>query len=59
MSSLLSRFSGGQTNASAQPQVTGHPLDPRRSASLLAGLEAADLGWFWESDGEGRLTYLT
>jgi diguanylate cyclase (GGDEF)-like protein len=26
---------------------------------LLAGLEAAGLGWFWESDEHGRLTYLT
>jgi diguanylate cyclase (GGDEF)-like protein/PAS domain S-box-containing protein len=58
MSSLLSRFSGGQT-PSAPPQAGAHPLDPRRSASLLAGLEAADLGWFWESDGAGKLTYLT
>lgn len=30
-----------------------------RRASLLAGLEKADLGWFWETDASGRLTYIS
>ncbi|MEP0392065.1 MAG: EAL domain-containing protein [Erythrobacter sp.] len=59
MSGLLSKLSGGQLSASAAEhrQMVAH--DPNRSASLLAGLEAANLGWFWESDASGRLTYLT
>ena len=57
MSSLLSKLSGGQSLASASGRARG--LDPRRSAEMLAGLESADLGWFWESDAAGRLTYLT
>lgn len=59
MSRLLSKLSGGQPVASAPVNGDAHPLDPRRSAEMLAGLEAADLGWFWESDAGGRLTYLT
>ncbi|MEP1421901.1 MAG: EAL domain-containing protein [Erythrobacter sp.] len=59
MSGLFSKLSGGQLSASAAEhrQMVAH--DPNRSASLLAGLEAANLGWFWESDASGRLTYLT
>lgn len=30
-----------------------------RRASLLTGLEKADLGWFWETDVDGRLTYIS
>ena len=59
MSRLLSRFSGAQPDASAPAGGEAHALGPRRSADMLAGLEAADLGWFWESDAQGRLTYLT
>ncbi|WP_298333862.1 EAL domain-containing protein [uncultured Erythrobacter sp.] len=59
MSRLLSKFSGGQALASAPEQGSAMPFDSRRSADLLAGLEAADLGWFWECDANRRLTYLT
>ncbi|UAB77342.1 EAL domain-containing protein [Erythrobacter sp. SCSIO 43205] len=59
MSRLLSKLSGGQPVASAPVSVDAHSLDPQRSAEMLAGFEAADIGWFWESDAAGRLTYLT
>lgn len=59
MSRLLSKFSGGQAIASAPEQSDARAFDAMRSASLLAGLESADLGWFWESDAAGKLTYLT
>lgn len=63
MSRLLSKLSGGHSPASAPDQRDISPVDPRRdprrSASMLAGLEAAGLGWFWESDAHGRLSYLT
>lgn len=59
MSGLLSKLSGGQTLASAPKQKQVIPHGTKRSAALLAGLEAANLGWFWECDASGRLTYLT
>lgn len=59
MSRLLSKFSGGDPVASATASNGAHPLDPRRSAQMLAGLEAADLGWFWECDAGARITYLS
>ncbi|MEM1052590.1 MAG: EAL domain-containing protein [Pseudomonadota bacterium] len=59
----MSRFSGSAQPAAASstaPELRDDlPLDPKRSASLLAGLEAAGLGWFWESNAAGKLTYLT
>ncbi len=33
--------------------------DIERRASLLGSLEAAELGWFWASDGSGRLIYMS
>lgn len=59
MSGLLSRLSGSTSDASSAERGVAHRLDPDRRASLLAGLEHADLGWFWESDAEGKLTYLS
>lgn len=59
MSRLLSKLSGEQVSAPAPVRQDIVPLDPRRSAALLAGLEAAGLGWFWESDAAGRFTYLS
>ncbi|KEO91650.1 diguanylate phosphodiesterase [Erythrobacter longus] len=59
MSGLLSKLSGGQQLASAPARSKPVQHNPKRSAALLAGLEAANLGWFWESDGTGHLTYLT
>ncbi|MEL7189845.1 MAG: EAL domain-containing protein [Pseudomonadota bacterium] len=64
MASLLSRITKG---AEPQPQVDEGPreLDPIRAqdharrVALLDSLEATGLGWFWASDEEGRITYLT
>jgi diguanylate cyclase (GGDEF)-like protein/PAS domain S-box-containing protein len=49
---------------------SGKPVQPRRSAApqvlsdtdkiaMLNQLEQSGLGWFWASDAEGRLTYLS
>jgi len=64
MSSLLSKLSGGQSVASAPESDDTHshnarPLNAKRSAEMLAGLEAANLGWFWQSDAQGCLSYLS
>ena len=59
MNGLLSRLSGGQPAASAPARVDSGAFDARRSAEMLAGLESADLGWFWECDAKGCLTYLS
>lgn len=59
MTGLLSKLSGGQSLTSAPDEGGKTRRDPKRSAALLAGLEAANLGWFWESDALGKLTYLT
>lgn len=60
MSSLLAKLSGSASgSAFAAPRDSAHRLDAGRRANLLAGVEEADLGWFWESDENGRLTYLS
>jgi diguanylate cyclase (GGDEF)-like protein len=59
MSRLLSKLSGGQSPNAASVLGFATPFDKKRSGALLAGLERADLGWFWESDASGHLTYLT
>lgn len=59
MGGLLSRLSGGQAGTSVAERDPSHELDANRGARLLSGLEEAGLGWYWESDSEGRLTYLT
>ncbi len=33
--------------------------DSKRRVALLDSLESSGLGWFWASDAEGRITYLT
>ncbi|MEE4212704.1 MAG: diguanylate cyclase, partial [Parvularcula sp.] len=59
MANLLSRLAGGQASSGNGNGSADGALDPRRCADLLSGLEDANLGWFWESDGAGRLTYLS
>ncbi|KWV93154.1 bifunctional diguanylate cyclase/phosphodiesterase [Erythrobacter sp. YT30] len=64
MAGLLSRITKG---AEKKPAADGEPaeLDPIRAddqarrVALLDSLENSGLGWFWASDAEGRLTYLT
>ena len=64
MAGLLSRFTG----ATAKATGTGGPDTPLcpilasdidRRAGLLDSLERSELGWFWASDGAGRLIYLS
>ena len=64
MGGLLSRFSGSNRSV-AEPSGENAPLAPiltsdvERLAGLLDGLEKSELGWFWASDGAGRLIYLS
>lgn len=51
------RDSSGQSAADAARQVIGKS-DPRRLA-LLDDFENSDLGWFWATDAESRLIYLS
>ncbi|EAQ30405.1 sensory box/GGDEF family protein [Erythrobacter sp. NAP1] len=60
MASLLSKLAGGGGSGSANRKGSpGDANDHSRRADLLAGLEKADLGWFWETDASGQLTYLS
>lgn len=60
MASLLSRLSGsGGSVAGSKQAARVHAQEKDRRASLLSGLEKADLGWFWETDSEGKLTYIS
>jgi hypothetical protein len=45
----------------AAPSVTspGASVDPGLRLSLLDSFEETGLGWFWSTDSEGRLTYIT
>ncbi len=59
----------GVADAAASPQTASshaaspHPAsaapDLREASLLLRSYEDARLGWFWSTDQEGRLTYLT
>ena len=33
--------------------------DPARAVALLRDYEQSGIGWFWSSDHEGRLTYIS
>ena len=63
MAGLLKRFSGGSTKVAKEGENA--PLSPilvsdtARRAGLLDSLEKSELGWFWASDGAGRLIYLS
>ena len=39
--------------------ATAAPSDARKVAALFAAYEDSALGWFWATDAEGRLTYLS
>lgn len=58
MASLLSKLSNvGAKQAVSRPPVEAS--DSERRASLLSGLEKADLGWFWQSNAQAQLTYIS
>ena len=64
MGGLLSRLTGSSTKV-AKAGGEDAPLAPilssdlARRAGLLDSLEKSELGWFWASDGAGRLIYLS
>lgn len=59
MAGLLSKLSGGHP-AELQPlKRSAQSKGSGPGADLLAGLEAANLGWFWECNAAGHLVYLT
>ncbi len=64
MAGILSRLSGGLANESNEQSgssdaVSVRPFDQSSRAKLLESLEYSDLGWFWASDAEGRLVYIS
>ncbi|AWW74980.1 GGDEF domain-containing protein [Erythrobacter sp. KY5] len=60
MASLLSKLAGGGGAGSASKQAAQEVAQEQdRRADLLSGLEKADLGWFWQTDASGRLTYIS
>lgn len=59
MASLLSKLSGNSGGQGPATNKAARVHDQNRRADLLSGLERADLGWFWESDESGRLTYIS
>ncbi|MFL0356381.1 putative bifunctional diguanylate cyclase/phosphodiesterase [Erythrobacter sp. GH1-10] len=57
MARLLSRLANQTKFQSASGRAA--KVDPRRRAALLESVENSHLGWFWETDAAGRLTYLS
>ena len=57
---MLSRSFGLSRNRSRDPQgAPAAPTDARKATALFTAYEASGLGWFWASDAEGRVTYLS
>jgi len=64
MAGLLSRFTKAQEEPElAEPQESAFdPIqenDLAKRVELLDSLESTGVGWFWASDSEGRLTYIS
>ncbi|BDI61336.1 putative bifunctional diguanylate cyclase/phosphodiesterase [Qipengyuania nanhaisediminis] len=57
MAGLLSRLT--KTNDPAQAGTVARGFDFESRAALLSSLESSDLGWFWASDAEGRIAYVS
>lgn len=58
---FLSRLSGGGTGSDGD-QLIATPIgkgDMRRRLELLDNFEDLELGWFWATDAEGKLIYLS
>lgn len=58
---FLSRLSGGGTGTDGD-QLIATPIgkgDMRRRLELLDNFEDLELGWFWATDAEGKLIYLS
>jgi diguanylate cyclase (GGDEF)-like protein/PAS domain S-box-containing protein len=45
--------------AGAAPSARASYADPDRVLALAAEYESSGAGWFWETDSEGRVTYLS
>lgn len=64
MANLLSRFKKAE-QASEAVEAVERPFSPitqtdlDRRVELLESLEMTGVGWFWSSDGGGRLTYIS
>ncbi len=64
MSGFLSRLTGGQTKEAGQQDEASAPapvptFNHASRARLLESLENSNLGWFWASDADGRLVYIS
>jgi diguanylate cyclase (GGDEF)-like protein/PAS domain S-box-containing protein len=54
---LRARF--GALLGSARTAVADHPLSAREAVHLLRNYEEMSAGWFWASDADGCLTYVS
>ena len=57
MAGLLSRLTGSED--SEETGVSVRSFDHASRAALLGSLEHSDLGWFWASDPEGKIVYIS
>ncbi|MFU7528280.1 EAL domain-containing protein [Qipengyuania sp. ASV99] len=57
MAGLLSRIQNGKADAHSDAPAGAFNAISR--ANLLESLEKSDLGWFWASDANGHLTYIS
>lgn len=51
--------SGSEAVAPAPATQRGSQAEMQQSLMLLRDYEKSGLGWFWATDGEGRITYIT
>ncbi len=57
MGKLKGLLGGGGSSVSGVP--TGTAAEQRQAVQLLQDYEKSGLGWFWSSNAEGRITYLS
>lgn len=50
---------GGESEPANSPSPSSAPFDARERLAMLDAIEEAGLGWFWASDANGHLTYLS
>lgn len=56
---LLSRFSNRKVDAPPEFAAAGGSLDDQEGLRLLRNYEETGLGWFWSTDADGRVRYLS
>lgn len=59
MAGLLSRLKNGSSETDADEGVSVRAFDHASRAALLSSLESSELGWFWATDANGKLVYVS